>query len=124
MPIFEYQKQQNTKAMKTRQQIQYLAEAVLEERGGDALGICCGDCPDYAKRLIELAGEGLVVDFLADDMKSELEGYKVISPEADDLKKISHCWVAVDCVEGRWFFDAFNPAGVDDESELNFQYAY
>jgi len=103
--------------------IRHIAETILAEMGGDAEEICTGSCPDFAKQLIDRAGRGQIVSNLSDDMADELDGYEVIKPEAYIPKPSarnyfasSHCWVKID---GK-FYDAYNPEGVSDESELQF----
>ncbi len=103
--------------------VSQIAKRVFDEMGGDASEICSGSCPEFAKRLIDAAGRGQIVSNLSDEMIGEIEGYNVIEPEAyipapsrSNFFATSHCWVKID---GR-YYDAFNPEGVDDESDLQF----
>ena len=98
------------------------AKQILEEMVGDAEEICTGSCPDFAKSLVDKCG-GQIVSNLSEDMESEIGGYDTIEPEAyipkpsrRNMWGTSHCWVKID---GR-FYDAFNPEGVEYESELQF----
>lgn len=95
-----------------------IANQTLKSMGGVAKDICTGDCTTFAKRMVdELAKhgiEGVIVDALSFEMKDELNGYTTFEPEYTD--GISHCYVKVD----GWFFDAFNPEGVEKETELSY----
>ena len=98
------------------------AKRILEEMGGCAEEICTGECPEFAKRLVAACG-GQIVSNLSEDMEGELEGYETIDPEAYipkpsrwNMWATSHCWVKID---GR-YYDAYNPEGVEEESELQF----
>lgn len=106
----------------TRQEVTAAANNILKAMGGNAQEICCGNCPDFAKSLVDLCG-GQIVSNLSDDMLSELDGYDVIKPEAALPKptarnnwESSHCWVKT----GNRFYDAHNPEGVDTEEDLAF----
>jgi len=102
--------------------IRKIAEKIVEQMGGDPEQICQGDCPEFAKRLVDQVG-GQIVSNLSSDMEDDLNGYDVIAPEYQISKpsarnhfSTSHCWVKV----GGRFYDAFNPEGVDEEYELHF----
>ena len=99
-----------------------IAKQILEQMGGDAEEICSGSCPEFAKELVDKCG-GQIVSNLSEDMQDELDGYEVIEPEAYIAKPsrrnywgTSHCWVKI---EGR-YYDAYNPEGVDEETDLHF----
>lgn len=97
------------------QDIKHIALKVLESMGGDPLQICNGYCTDYAKLLVDLVGYGTIIDNLSEEMRDELAGYETAQPE--ELRtKISHCWVKID----NRFYDAFNPEGVEYETDLDF----
>jgi len=98
------------------------AKIILEEMGGDPEEICTGECPEFAKMLVDQCG-GEIVSNLSESMIDELEGYNVIEPEAfipkpsrRNMWSTSHCWVKID---GR-FYDAYNPEGVEYEEDLTF----
>lgn len=95
-----------------------IANEILTQMGGIAVDICTGDCTTFAKRMVNaLKNEGIdavIVDALSDEMKSELDGYNTIEPEYTD--GISHCYVKVD----GYFYDAFNPEGVEKETKLDY----
>ena len=98
-----------------------LATRILNQMGGNAHDICTGDCTTFAKSLITAAGRGQIVSNLSDEMLSELDGFEVIAPETyfpnpNRRADASHCWAKID---GK-FYDAFNPEGVDEETELQF----
>jgi hypothetical protein len=106
----------------TLQEIRKNAKEILAQMGGNAHEICSGSCPAFAKRLVDQVG-GEIVSNLSQEMMSELDGYQIIAPEAyipapsvRNLFSTSHCWVKV----GGMFFDAFNPEGVSDETDLEF----
>jgi len=108
---------------KDMKNIRHIAETILAEMGGNAEEICSGSCPEFAKELINRVGRGQIVSNLSEDMEDELSGYEVIAPESYIPKPssrnywaTSHCWVKID----NKFYDAFNPEGVEDESELEF----
>lgn len=98
--------------------IENTANEILNSMGGVAKDICTGDCTTFAKRMVDsLKAQGIeavIVDALSDEMKDELSGYETIEPDYTD--GISHCYVKVD----GWFFDAFNPNGVEKETELEY----
>ena len=92
-----------------------IARQILADMGGDAQAICTGDCPEFAKRLVDACGRGQIVDNLSGAaMKAELEGYDVIQPEEDFSTDGSHCWVKIDHL----FYDAFNPEGCQYETDM------
>jgi len=104
--------------------VREIAESIIEEMGGDAGEICSGNCPVFAKALVTRCG-GQIVSNLSEDMIFELDGYDTIEPDEDtrlpkpsrsNMWATSHCWVKID---GR-FYDAFNPEGVNCETELKF----
>jgi hypothetical protein len=104
--------------MKNQYEIRKAAEAIIEEMGGNPEDICTGECVTFAKRLIDAIGCGEIVNGLSNEMQDELEDYPICAP--DYKLRTSHCWVKVD----RKCFDAFNPEGVDNESELEFYSMY
>ena len=101
--------------------ISEITNGIIAFMGGDAEEICSGSCPKFAKLLVDMCG-GQIVSNLADNMRDEIEGYKVIEPEIyfgnpnNPFSSTSHCWVKID---GR-YYDAFNPDGVQYENELTF----
>lgn len=113
-----------THTIMTAYEVRKAAESIVEEMGGNAEEICSGSCPDFAKALVDKCG-GQIVSNLSEDMESELDGYETIAPDEDtyipapsrrNMWATSHCWVKIN---GR-FYDAFNPEGVDCETELQF----
>lgn len=99
-----------------------VAKRILEEMGGDPYEICSGSCTEFAKRLVDEVG-GEIVNNLSEDMKDDLDGYETIEPEQyiqkpsrRNMWATSHCWIKV----GGKFYDAFNPEGVEYESDLQF----
>ena len=105
--------------------VRSIAESILAEMGNDPMAICNGgcrdnngnmvDCTDFAKRLISQVGSGVIVDALSTEMKREIKGFKT-QPAKYNPNKLSHCYVLIDGA----FYDAFNPEGVSEESELEF----
>lgn len=107
--------------MKSRYEVRQIAESIIIKMGGDPNEICTGDCPEFAKSLVDLVGYGEIVSNLANAMKDDLAGYRVISPDEhwpnpDRRPSMSHCWVKID----GFYYDAFNPEGVDNEHLLDF----
>jgi len=108
-------------------QVSEIAQSILNEMGGNAESICCGDCTIFAMKLIDRVGAGQVVSNLAEGMECDFEGYAesydiikpeihVAAPTSANYYSTSHCWVKID---GR-FYDAFNTEGVKDENYLIF----
>ena len=101
------------------------AEKILAHMGGNAMNICNGgcrdndgnmvDCTDFAKRLINAVGRGIIVDGLAKEMKTNLKGYKT-QPAKYNPNKLSHCYAFIDGL----YYDAFNPEGVKEETDLEY----
>jgi hypothetical protein len=117
MYLYAIKKQQ---AMTTAQ-IRTAAEEIINRMGGDGEEINNGDCATFAKRLVDACG-GVIVDNLADSMKDELGSYETTTPDCnvgdpnDWRSGASHCWVKV----AGMFFDAQNPEGVEEETDLEF----
>jgi hypothetical protein len=111
-PMFIY------KADLTLEIAETVANETLQEMGGVASDICTGDCTTFAKKMVDALKafniEAEIVDALSEEMKSEISGYTTIEPEYTD--GISHCYVKVD----GYFFDAFNPEGVEKETRLDY----
>lgn len=105
--------------------VRSIAENIVAEMGNDPMAICNGgcqdkdgshvDCTDFAKRLIDAVGSGVIVDALSIEMKRNLVGYQT-QPVKYNPNKLSHCYAFIDGM----FYDAFNPEGVNEESELEF----
>lgn len=109
--------------MATQKTVSDYAIEIIAQMGGNAEEICSGQCPEFAKALVDKVGRGQIVSNLSSNMVDELDGYEVIDPEthiqqpsARNMFSTSHCWVKID---GR-FYDAFDPYGVDDEAYLQF----
>ncbi len=104
--------------MKNIETAEKIATGILNDMGGVAVVICNGDCTTFAKRMVRALKainiESEIVDALSHEMKSEIEGFPTIEPEYTD--GISHCYVKVD----GYFFDAFNPEGVEKETKLDY----
>ena len=94
------------------------ATEILAQMGGDAETICSGDCPEFAKRLVDACG-GVIVDALnGEAMKAELDGYEITTPSVRVGRFQSHCYVKGD--DGR-FYDAYNPDGCDNEEDMDWR---
>ena len=103
-----------------RNQVESIARQILAEMGGDAEKICSGDCPVFAKKLIDRVGKGKIVSNLANAMVDEIAGYEVAGtdflPNPNRNPEASHCWVNIDGVN----YDAFDPQGCSNERDLEF----
>jgi hypothetical protein len=83
---------------------------IISEMQKDPELINQGDCPEFAKKLVNRFG-GVIVDGL-DDLSDELICYSTESPVYHH--EVPHCWVKIDNI----LFDAEAPRGVVDEREL------
>lgn len=103
--------------MATQYEVRTIAENIILKMGGDPEIICSGDCPEFAKNIIDALGGGVIVSNLF-EMEEELEGYDVVKPEEywPNTRRASHCWVKYNGIN----YDAFNPEGVYDETQLEF----
>jgi hypothetical protein len=95
-----------------RQQIESIADEIIEELGGDDEEINDGLCSYFATKLVDRVG-GVIVDALSDDMKPVLEGYTTQAPTDLD-PELSHCWVLIDGM----YFDAEAPDGRYEQYNL------